>query len=368
MQRVSVSNLLPGMVVARSIHDANGILLLAKGFSLTQKFIDGLVQQGIVSIYIENNLLEQEQVEDFLREETRVVAVKSVKTYFSHYGLTDKVNVEKVKTAANQIVDEIILNPDAMIQLTDIRTHNDYTFAHSVNVCALSVLLAASMSYNQERLRELALGALLHDVGKLEISNDILNKPSQLDPDEWRIMQHHPKAGFQILKKRGQVSTPAMIISYAHHERYDGSGYPRGVAGDEIHEYARLVAIADVFDALTADRPYRSGLMLHEAYDLLMASSGAHFDPRLLAKFLQSIAVYPVGSVVELSDGSIAIVKKVHAGVSWRPTVQMLADAAFNTAVRGQTIDLRDQLALTVRKVFREREVLSLMKQLNLPW
>ena len=212
MQRVSVSNLLPGMVVARNIHDANGKLLLAGGFTLNQKFIDGLAQQGIVSIYIENSLLEQESVEDFLREETRVAAVKSVKSYFSHYSLTGKADVEQVKTAANQIVDEIILNPEAMVQLTDIRTHNDYTFAHSVNVCALSVLLAAAMSYNQERLRELALGALLHDVGKVEISNAILNKPAQLDPDEWRIMQHHPKAGFQLLKKRGNVSTPAMII------------------------------------------------------------------------------------------------------------------------------------------------------------
>ena len=368
MQRISVSNLQPGMVVARNIYDSSGMLLLASGFSLNQKFVEGLIQLGIGSIYIENNLLDQEQVVDVLREETRVMAVKSVKECFSAYSLTAKVDVDKIKSAASQIVDEIILNPDAMVQLTDIRTHNDYTFAHSVNMCSLAVLLAASIGYNQPRLKELALGALLHDIGKVEISNEILNKPMQLDDTEWRIMQHHPMAGFQILKKRGNVPAPSMIVCYAHHERYDGSGYPRGVAGEEIHEYARLAAIADVFDAVTADRPYRPGLMLHEAYDLLMASSGTHFDQRLLAKFLQSIAVYPVGSVVELSDGAVAVVKSVHQGISWRPTVQLLADAALNTAVRGQVIDLRDALAITVRKVFRERDVFALMKQLNLPW
>lgn len=369
MQRVSVNNLQPGMVVGRSIYDASGMLLLASGFSLNQQFIQGLIQLGINSVYIENKLLEEEQVTDVLREETRVMAIKSVKECFTHYGLMKKpINVEKIKVAANQIVDEIILNPTAMIQLTDIRTHDDYTFAHSVNVCSLAVLLAASIGYSQHHLKDLALGSLLHDIGKVEISNDILNKPAQLDACEWRIMHHHPMAGFQILKKQGNVPAPSMIICYAHHEWYDGTGYPRGIAGDEIHEYARLVAIADVFDAVTADRPYRPALMAHEAYDLLMASSGTHFDQRLLAKFLQSIAVYPVGSVVELSDGRIAVVKAVHPGIAWRPTVQILADALMSTIEKGEEIDLREALSITVRKVFREQEVLALMKQLNLPW
>ena len=369
MQRISVSNLQPGMIVGRNVYDASGMLLLASGFSLNQQFIQGLSQLGINSVYIENKLLEQEQVADVLREETRVMAIKSVKECFTQYGLMKKqINVDKIKFAASHIVDEIILNPDAMIQLTDIRTHDDYTFAHSVNVCSLVVLLAASIGYNQDQLKELAFGALLHDVGKVEVSNSILDKPAQLDDSEWRIMHHHPTAGFQILKKLGNVSAPSMIICYAHHEWYDGTGYPRGVAGDEIHEYARLAAIADVFDAVTADRPYRPALMAHEAYDLLMASSGTHFDPRLLAKFLQSIAVYPVGSVVELSNGNIAVVKSVHQGISWRPTVQILANAAMNTAEKGEEIDLREALAITVRRVFREREVLALMKQLKLPW
>lgn len=369
MQRISVRNLQPGMVVGRNVYDASGKLLLASGFSLNQQFIHGLAQLGINSIYVENNLLDEELVVDVLREETRVMAIKSVKECFANYGLMKKkVDVDKIKIAASHIVDEIILNPTAMVQLTDIRTHDDYTFAHSVNMCSLTVLLAASIGYNQAQLKDLALGSLLHDIGKVEISNDILNKPMQLDDSEWRIMHHHPMAGFQILKKQGNIPAPAMIVCYAHHERYDGAGYPRGVAGEEIHEYARLAAIADVFDAVTADRPYRPALMLHEAYDLLMASSGTHFDPRLLAKFLQSIAVYPVGSVVELSNGATAVVKAVHSGIAWRPTVQLLADASMSTAVRGEAIDLRETLSITVRKVFREQEVLGLMKQLNLPW
>ncbi|MEG6586543.1 HD-GYP domain-containing protein [Dendrosporobacter sp. 1207_IL3150] len=361
MQRISTNNLRPGMIVAKNIYSADGQLLLCAGVALTAAYIRRLHQLDIPSIYIKAENFPDIEIPELLCEQTRVQAVKNIQKAFENVRLSHKVDVEAVQPVVKSIVAEIIKNRSAMIHLTDIRLYDDYTFAHSVNVCALATMIAVTRGYSQTRIEELALGALLHDIGKTVIPLDVLNKPGKLDGDELTVMQSHSEVGFELLRKScADMSVVPMHVAYQHQEKFDGSGYPRGLASYDIHEYARIVAIADVYDALTSDRPYRKAMLPHQAYDILLKSAGTHFDSDILKSFIYHIAVYPVGSTVQLSTGDFGVVISVPEGLPFKPAVKLIADRNKASIHNGEIIELEHCSNKFVYKVLDESEVLTL--------
>ncbi|MDF2500229.1 MAG: hypothetical protein K0Q77_943 [Anaerosporomusa subterranea] len=368
MQRIAVKDLAPGMVAAKSIYTADGRMLLAEGATFTKRYINRLQELGIWVAYIQNPLAVSIDVPDILAEETRVKAISTVKEAFEGFRNTKKIDMGQFKQLTEGIVDEIIRNPNAVFHLNDIRMYDDYTFAHSVNVCVLAVLVGAALQYTPRQLMELGVGAVLHDVGKMAIEKQILNKPGHLSESEMDLMRRHPELGFEILRKySAQLSWLSIHVAFQHQEKFDGSGYPRGLKETDIHEYARITAIADVYDALTSDRPYRPALSPGEAYEFLLAGSGTHFDPDILREFLRHVALYPVGSVVKLNTGDIGIVTHVFSGLQTRPIVRLVVDASNTLYNSDAEIDLSTELTVFVNQVLPELDVATLARRIGNP-
>lgn len=361
MQRVLVSQLQEGMITARNIYSADGLMLLAVDQEITAGYIRRLEELGIYAVYVRNSFCEDLEIPTVLTEETRLQSIRTVKRGFNI--LREKkgsVNLSEIRALGGKLVAEILRNRQAMIHLTDIRTHDDYTFAHCVDVATLSVLLAANLGYGEEKLRELAVGALLHDVGKVQVDPELLNKPDALTEDEMVLMRGHALFGFEILRRRGgRIPIPAIHIALQHHEKYDGTGYPRGIEGDEIHLHARIVAVADVYDAITSDRPYRSAALPHEAYEIMLASGGHHFDPQILPVFLAKIAIYPVGTIVKLNTGDVGVVVFVEPALPTRPMLRLIVDKHRRLYPQGTNLDMRNHLTVFVDQVVNNRELLK---------
>ena len=360
MQRVSVSRAMPGMVIDSSVYSADGRLLLRSGLELTEPYIKRLQGMGVGSIYVKNPLFEDMDAPFMLGEETRVKAIKNVQESFEYFRTTQKIDMKQFQDLTKSILGEV-MEQNTIVHLTDIRTHDAYTFGHSVNVCVLSLLTGIGMGYDETKLRELALGALLHDIGKMLVPPEILNKPERYTREEMEIMKSHATLGFDILREYwNSISLMVAHIAFQHHEKFDGSGYPRGLKGDRIHEYARIVAIADVYDAMISERPYRQGMLPHEAFDQMMSASGTHFDPKILQVFFKNVAIYPLGSVIQLNTGKIGIVVKVYSELQTRPRVKIIADKDMNILKDKQEIDLSEHQSTFVQKVLKEEDIFKL--------
>lgn len=363
VQRVLVSQLQEGMITARNIFSADGLMLLAADKEVSIHYIKRLEELGIYAIYVRNPFCEDVEIPTLLSEETRQQAVRTVKRGFDL--LREKrsnVNFDEIKRFGIKLVSEILRNRNAMVHLTEIRTHDDYTFSHSVDVASLAVLVASNLGYTEDKLRELAIGALLHDVGKVQVNPELLNKPSSLTDDEMANMRGHALFGFEILRRqRERLSLPAIHIALQHHEKFDGSGYPRGLKGDDILFHARIVAIADVYDAITSDRPYRKALLPHDAFEIMQMSAGFHFDPAILPAFLSRIAVYPIGTIVKLNTGDIGVVIFVEPGLPTRPVLRLIMDARRRLYPKGTDLDMRNHLTAFVDQVINNRDLLKMV-------
>ena len=202
----------------------------------------------------------------------------------------------------------------------------------------------------------------MHDVGKLQVGQGLLTKPDQLTDEEMMLMRGHPWFGFEILRaQRGHLSIPSIHVALQHHEKYDGTGYPRGLAGTDIHEYSRIVSIADVYDAVTSDRPYRKALLPHEAYELMLFNGSQHFDPMILPLFLQRIAIYPVGTVVRLNNGDIGVVTSVPPEMPLRPTLRLILDKNRRLYPGVAEFDMQNHLTSFVDQVVDGQELMKLI-------
>lgn len=363
MLRVSVSLLQPGMITAHNIYNSEGVLLVSADRELDDQYVARLKTMGLRSIYVKNMLYSGlELPEDLLEEDDRRLLVKQVQQVYKTFQENGQIEIEPLKPRINRLVSEIVRNRHMMVHFVDCRTNEDYLYAHVVNVAMMTVLVAATMEFNEERLRDLAMGAVLHDIGEMLIPDEILNKPGKLTPAEWDVIHCHTTKGFEALRKVRDLSILSAHIAYQHHENFDGSGYPRKLANDDIHEYARLTAIPNMFDALISDRPQRRGFLPHEAYELLMTLSGRYVDPYYLDAFLRTVAIYPIGSIVRLDSGEFGIVTKVLPRLQMRPTISLLADPNGHPYPTPFEMDLTKNLTTQITKVLREEEVLFLSR------
>ncbi|MGB5325298.1 MAG: HD-GYP domain-containing protein [Pseudomonadales bacterium] len=233
---------------------------------------------------------------------------------------------EAMREAVSACVDNIIANPDSMLWLTMIKNKDEYTAEHSLNVALLSITLGRAEGLSVADLNELGLCAMLHDVGKVKIPDEILNKEGSLDADQFAVMKMHTVHGKKLLL--GQKNLPAAVtdIALSHHEKVDGSGYPRGLKAEEIPYLVKIVAIADAYDAMTSGRVYSIAKPAAEALKLLLRSKNEHHDARLLNKFIDCIGVYPIGSIAELNTGEVGIVLPSESENNLQPVVLVVRD------------------------------------------
>jgi HD-GYP domain-containing protein (c-di-GMP phosphodiesterase class II) len=263
-----------------------------------------------------------------ISKKTQVVAFKAVSNVINSVRSGHGIDVKQTQEVSEKLVEEVLQAPDAIMNLMDIKSFDDYTFTHNINVATLSLLIGQALGLNRDEMSDLGSGGMLHDVGKLKIPLSILNKDGKLTDQEFAEMKSHPTYGYEILSKSKGISERARMIALQHHEKFQGGGYPKRLKGSEISLFARICAVADVYDALTTDRPYRVAMSPYEAMKILNAGIDNHFDPKVLTAFIRKFSLYPAGSLVSLNDGSYALVLKNNATSVIRPVIKIVMDSA----------------------------------------
>lgn len=240
----------------------------------------------------------------------------AVVSMFTEARMGKAIEAEQAMPLVEEIAYSVMRNPGALIGLARLKTADDYTYMHSVAVCALMIALSRQLKLTDEETREAGLAGLLHDIGKMAVPAEILNKPGKLTDAEFVSIKEHPAAGYQMLLEAKGVGSIALDVCLHHHEKMDGSGYPEGLEGDQISLYARMGAVCDVYDAITSNRPYKAGWCPAESLRKMSEWSRGHFDDRVFQAFVKSIGIYPVGTLVKLHSGRLGVVVEQQVGKS----------------------------------------------------
>lgn len=363
----STRKLRPGMITAQSIYNYKGGSYLTRGTVLNEQYIDRLKKLGIQSVAVTglSTDVALPPPPDVVREQTRVEAIHSVFTCFDTMK-KGMLKIDDIEKSSEKILMDVLSSRGNLVQLTDIRTHDTYTFAHCVNVAVLAGMLGAYLGLEKRELLLLIKGAMLHDIGKITVPGGILTKAGRLDDHEMAVIRLHPEAGAsRILAADIPDAKVLAAIAAQHHEHLDGKGYPRRLMGNEIHKYSRIVALADVYDALTANRPYKKPYRPHVAYRIMTACSAGQFDQELMSKFFNTVALYPVGTVMKTNCG-YGIVRATSFGRTAAPDIVLFTDN--NGGLRKEPLLVRMQNVpeVAVEAVAEDKELMSLIFDLRI--
>jgi HD-GYP domain-containing protein (c-di-GMP phosphodiesterase class II) len=370
MRRVPIGKLINGDRLGRDVYaGAESLPLLRAGVRISDSYRRSLERAGVLAVWVDDKLSEGIEPQEVLEESTKQKARVALRDAFgdvtfsmSRGGALSSRSLEAITEVAELIVQDIGRNVHAALALNDLASADDYTMKHSLAVTTLGLSLGLRTMHQygwvdaqgkkrfdgiEGRLVALGVGLLLHDIGKLAVPQEILRKPGPLTEAEWAAVKQHPLTGVKILKNADEISPLSRTVVRSHHERWDGSGYPDGQSGADIHLFPRIAAVADVFDALTSDRFYRPAMPPNEGYDFVLERGGIDFDPDVVRVFKTSVAPYPQGSRVLLSDGHGGLVEKVHPEAVKCPVVRIIMDPA-GELIAPRVIDLSKTPELTV--------------------
>ncbi|PLT30302.1 HD-GYP domain-containing protein [Peribacillus deserti] len=332
MRLLSTEALRPGLKVGQTIYNDRDKILLCEGVEITDRHIARLKQLNIPFVYIFDQKTAHIKPQESIPNTLRRKAITEIRSAFSEIQKEEandsSLILEKAswdfKELIKQLISELMGNKKLLHLLSDVYTYDHYIFTHSLNVTLYSIAVGIRLKLAPNQLEVLALGAMLHDVGKVAVPKQILLKPGRLTEEEFVEIKKHSENGFHLLKGIHTVPLVVAHCAYQHHERLDGSGYPRGLLGNEIHYFGKILAVADVFDAVTSNRIYRGAMLPHEGLEVLYAGAGTQFDKTIVEAFRGSVAIYPNSLTVDLSDGSRGIVSRQNYGLSDRPVVEVI--------------------------------------------
>ena len=299
----------------------------------------------------------EEEVE--LSEDVRTAfgnAVSVIRDIQSSLSIKRKPTLNHVTGVTKSLVDNVLSNRHAMLQMTSLKNYHEYTYYHSANVAILSVALGSLVTQDARFLSSLGSGALLHDVGKLAVGTDIIDKPGALDPAEWAKMREHPVLGAEMASQMPNIDRSVLVPILEHHMRWDGSGYPSRTPRRKQHLTSRIVAVADSYDAMTSRRSYSAARVQDQALELIVESAGSSLDPALVQLFVRMMGAYPPRSVVSLSDGSVGIVIAPSETDPYRPMVRVLTDREGHFTTPTDVL-LTDRKDLEVRGLIDPRQL-----------
>ncbi|MBK3496158.1 HD-GYP domain-containing protein [Viridibacillus sp. YIM B01967] len=358
MRLISTKVLQPGMVIGRTIWNEAGRPLLHEGVVASSQIINRLSQLNVQYVYINDKISQGIEIVEAVPLHARRQAVEKITGSFTM--LKDRKNVDSTYcldqqskhfvSIIDQLLESIVNSEEIITVLSDAFIYDEYIYQHSLQVAIYSIAIARELKYTSDEVRQIGIGAMLHDVGKMLIPQEILSKPSRLTNEEYNTMKFHAKYGFDLLRNLHTISLLSAHCAFQHHERLDGSGYPRGLIDFEIHPYAKIIAVADVFDAVTSNRVYRKKMLPSQGMEIINQGIGTLYDEKVVKAFQKCIAVYPNGTVVLLSDGRRAIVSKQNRMAPERPWIRIFEE---NGELLSATYEscLEDEPAVKIQQV-----------------
>ncbi len=265
------------------------------------------------------------------------------------------VDAMEITNTVENLIGQILNDQETIIGLSKLQDYDDYTYTHSLNVCIFCLAVGRALGYSKEKLADLGVGALIHDFGKMLVPLKILNKPGKLTPGEFGIMKEHVTRGVNYIKQLSGISPRAIQVAYQHHERYNGGGYPLGLKGEEISEFGKIAAVVDVYDAITSDRVYHLGMIPNKALQKIFEWRYQDFDSRLVEMFIKIVGIYPLGSLVLLNDGSVAMVVEGNPHNSVLPKVLLLFEKSGKLMDEPEVLDLSTHASLRIQQSVEPR-------------
>lgn len=344
-----------GARLGKTIYGEDGRVLLSRGTELTPSYVETLQQMGYQALYVLDPLTMDVPFHEPVTERTRQQAIASVRDTFRRFREDDR-SVDQDWTgrrmlynAVTGLISELQSNRNLNLQLAELRSLSTYTFQHSVNVCILGVAIAQSLGYPYGKLADLALGLMVHDVGKTALPLEHANQHEGIERIESQAYRQHPRLGFDILQQMARsLPSPARIVTLQHHERFDGSGFPKGLAGSEIHPFAQLATLANTYDNLIHDMYHGRPVPAYQAIEYLMASGGSHFDHALVVEFLKLLVPFPLETTVRLSTGEEGLVVEIRRDLPSRPRVLVLTDPDGKRRLKPIDLDLAQHPDVTI--------------------
>ena len=328
---VRTEELLSGMCLARDIHfydmSLGSAVIMKKGQKLTDVQITQMLSAKLDGAYVDTATSEVRIVSS-INQQIRREAISNIHSLADNFIDSNKgvqkSDIEAIGSTAQDLIDSLSAKKDILINIADIKMYDDYTYHHSLSVSIMAIAIGIELGLTNQMLNELGLAGLLHDIGKVAVPIEIINKPGRLTTEEFDVVKMHPVHAANHLRERNLVNDNVYAGIVGHHEKLDGSGYPQKLSGKDIHPYARILAVADVYDALTSNRPYRTPSPPNEAIEYVMGGMSTHFDERVVHAFLRKVAPYPIGSKVQLSNGETAYVMKNYPDQPLRPMVAVI--------------------------------------------
>lgn len=342
MRYIPVLCLKEGMKLGKNIYSTEGVVLLAEDVILTEEYIASLIKIGVNGVYIDDNISSDIVVQNIISDELRIEAIKSIKSIYNNSRNIGR-TINMVENIAKSIMFEILRNKNIMINMIDIKTFDDYMYTHCLNVGVLAAVVGVGLNLDTKKIEKLTAAGLLHDIGKVFIAKDVLNKTEKLTEEEEKLVESHAELGYRYIKQYYTIPVTSYVGVLQHHERFDGKGYPDGKKGDGISQFGRIICLCDAYDKLVTEAPTRKACIPSEAIEYIMANNGQMFDPKLVKIFLRRVAPYPVGSILRLSNGEKVIVIENNEECSIRPKVrnvetQEVYDLTYDWNLRNVTI------------------------------
>lgn len=363
---IPVNQLQAGMYVIAITSQTGGMEIAQMGLVTTRRQIDDLIRRGVLTVRVDLARSKLAGIEQIIFPDPAASSIASQRPTGSANGegrelkirrlyqearelqgkfirqlkAGEPIDITPLATVAEEMVDTMFTHGDAMLCLARIRAKDAYLMEHSMNVAILLANFGRYLALERSVLKELTLGGLLHDVGKIMTPDEVLNKPGKLTDEEFTVMRQHVVHSHDILSSTPGITATMLEVAANHHERLDGTGYPRHLKGDQLSLYTRMSGIVDVYDAVTADRVYKQGMQPTQAFRILLKGADHHFDRLLVTKFIKCMGVYPVGTLVQLSNQRLAIVMQRNPQEPLKPVVKVIYHAAQRHYLEVQWLDL----------------------------
>jgi len=317
MEKTTLEKVKFGSVFAKDVYAIDGKLLVKKGTTYREPFVNRFREYGVQEVYLEKSeeitpeVIADEQkslnIRDVIHEKTRMHAQQQMKKTLSRLSAVSNSNIYRIKKLVEEMIEELLEKRDFVLTLSQMRSIDDYTYQHSVNVGVLSLMVGIDLELNRETLRQLGVGAMLHDIGKTMIPEEIIKKPSKLTLEEYAAVKKHTEFGYEMLRQT-DISEEAAQIALYHHEKFDGSGYGKGLKNTDIPLLARIVSVADVYDAMSNDRVYQVKASHDKVFREITHLGNIHFDVEVMETFARRLNIYPTGTGIVLNTGKRGIV------------------------------------------------------------